>query len=110
CVKCPACYVILREGEAGADAFILLSGRCEVLVHGEPLGLVGPGELFGELACLGGGTRAATGRAALDSAALVLAGEAVRAELLRSPALLDRFLGAMAQRVRDISRREATVR
>ena len=106
----PAGDVILREGEAGADAFILLSGRCEVLVHGELLGVVGPGELFGELACLGGGTRAATVRAAVDSTVLVLAGDAVRAELLRSPALLDRFLGAMAQRVRDISRREATVR
>jgi sigma-B regulation protein RsbU (phosphoserine phosphatase) len=102
--------VILREGEAGADAFILLSGRCEVLVHGERLGDVGPGELFGELACLGTGTRAATVRSAADSTVLVLAGNAVRAELQRSPALLDRFLGAMAQRVRDISRREATVR
>ena len=106
----PAGDVILREGEAGLDAFILLSGRCDVLVHDEVLGVVGPGELFGELACLGTGIRAATVRAAADSTVLVLAGDAVRAELQRSPALLDRFLGAMAQRVRDISRREATVR
>jgi sigma-B regulation protein RsbU (phosphoserine phosphatase) len=102
--------VILREGEPGSDAFILLSGRCEVLVHGERLGTVGPGELFGELACLGTGVRAATIRSTADSSVLVLAGDAVRAELQRSPALLDRFLSAMAQRVRDISKREVTVR
>ena len=60
----PAGDVILREGEAGTDAFVLLSGRCEVLVHGEHLGVVAPGELFGELACLGTGIRAATVRAA----------------------------------------------
>ena len=106
----PAGDVILREGEAGTDAFVLLSGRCEVLVHGELLGVVAPGELFGELACLGTGIRAATVRAAADSDVLVLAGDVIRAELPRSPALLDRFLSAMAQRVRDISRREATVR
>ena len=106
----PAGDVIVREGDAGTDAFVLLSGRCEVLVHGEHLGVVAPGELFGELACLGTGIRAATVRAAADSDVLVLAGDVIRAELPRSPALLDRFLSAMAQRVRDISRREATVR
>jgi serine phosphatase RsbU (regulator of sigma subunit) len=102
--------VILREGDPGADAFILLSGRCEVLVHGERLSVISPGELFGEIACLGTGVRSATVRAVADSDVLELAGDAVRAELQRSPALLDRFLVAMANRVRDISRREATVR
>jgi len=102
--------VILREGEPGVDAFVLLSGRGEVLVHDERLGSVGPGELFGELACLGTGIRAATVRAAADSAVLEIPGDVIRSELPRSPALLDRFLSAMAHRVKDISRREATVR
>ena len=102
--------VVVREGDAGVDAFVLLSGRCEVLVHDELLGVVQPGELFGELACLGAGIRAATVRAADECAVLQLPGDAVRAEMQRSPALLDRFLGIMARRVRDISRREATVR
>ena len=37
--------VIVREGEAGCEASILLSGRCDVTVHGETLNLIHPGEL-----------------------------------------------------------------
>jgi len=102
--------VIVREGDAGSDAFVVLSGRCEVLVNDERLSTIGPGELFGEIACLGTGVRSATVRASEPSDVLELAGDAVRAELQRSPALLDRFLVAMASRVREISRREATIR
>jgi sigma-B regulation protein RsbU (phosphoserine phosphatase) len=106
----PAGDLILREGEPGTDAFVLLTGACDVSVHGERLGAIAPGELFGELACLGTGIRSATVRASADSAVLQLAGDSVRAELQRSPALLDRFLGSMAKRVRDISQREARIR
>jgi serine phosphatase RsbU (regulator of sigma subunit) len=102
--------VIVREGDAGTDAFVVLSGRCEVLVNDERLSTIGPGELFGEIACLGTGVRSATVRASEESDVLELAGDAVRTELQRSPALLDRFLVAMATRVREISRREATIR
>ena len=65
--------VIVQEGEAGGTAFILLSGRCEVTVHGETLNLIHPGELFGEIACLEAGTRTATVRAAVESDVLELA-------------------------------------
>jgi serine phosphatase RsbU (regulator of sigma subunit) len=102
--------VIMREGEVGCDAFILLSGRCEVTVHGETLNLIHPGELFGEIACLEAGTRTATVRAAVESAALELAGETLRSELQRSPALLEKCLRTITHRVREISRRETTVR
>ncbi len=58
--------VIVHEGEPGSSAFILLSGRCDVTVHGDILNVVGPGEFFGEIACLEGGTRTATVRAAAE--------------------------------------------
>jgi serine phosphatase RsbU (regulator of sigma subunit) len=102
--------VIVREGDAGSTVFVLLSGRCEVTVHRDVLNVVSPGELFGEIACLEGGTRTATVRAAADSDVLELAGDGLRSELRRSPALLDRFLTAIAHRVRDISQREGTLR
>jgi sigma-B regulation protein RsbU (phosphoserine phosphatase) len=102
--------VIVREGDPGSSAFILLSGQCEVTVHGEILNVIYPGELFGEIACLELGTRTATVRAAAESDVLELAGDALRSELRRSPALLERLLRAMAHRVRDISRRETVVR
>jgi serine phosphatase RsbU (regulator of sigma subunit) len=102
--------VIVREGEAGSSAFILLSGSCEVTVQDDVLGVVSPGDLFGDIACLEGGTRTATIRATSPSDVLEIAGHALRVELRRSPALLDRFLRLVAQRVRDISRRETAVR
>jgi serine phosphatase RsbU (regulator of sigma subunit) len=102
--------VIVREGDTGCHAFILLSGLCEVTVHGETLNRIGPGELFGEIACLEMGTRTATVRAAVDSDVLELPAEALRSELRQSPALLEKCLRTIAHRVRDISRRETTVR
>jgi serine phosphatase RsbU (regulator of sigma subunit) len=101
---------IIREGEAGASAFVLLSGRCDVTVHGEVLNRVHPGELFGEIACLEGATRTATVRAIADSDVLELSGDALRSELRRSPALLDHCLRALAHRFRNVSRRETAVR
>lgn len=102
--------VIVREGEPGSSAFILLSGACDVIVHGEALNAVRPGELFGDVAFVEGGTRTATVRAAAESEVLELANDDLRAELQRSPALLDQFLRGLAQRVRSISRRETTAR
>ena len=101
---------IVREGEPGSSAFVLLSGSCDVTVHGDVLGVVAPGDLFGDIACLEGGTRTATIRATSSSEVLEIAGEALRVELRRSPALLDRFLRILAHRVRNISRRETAVR
>jgi serine phosphatase RsbU (regulator of sigma subunit) len=69
-----------------------------------------PGELFGDIACLEGGTRTATVRATEPSDVLEIGGDALRLELRRSPALLDRFLSLLAQRVRHISRRETAAR
>ena len=100
---------IVREGEPGSSAFVLLSGSCDVTVHGDVLGVVAPGDLFGDIACLEGGTRTATIRATSSSEVLEIAGEALRVELRRSPALLDRFLRILALRVRNISDRKSVV-
>ncbi len=102
--------MIVGEGEPGTSAFILLAGECEVLVHGEVLNRVRPGELFGEIACLEGATRTASVRAVVDGEVLELGGDALRSELRQSPALLESFLRAMAHRTRDISTRETVVR
>jgi len=101
---------IVREGEPGSSAFILLAGECDVSVHGEVLNRVRPGELFGEIACLEGATRTASVRATVESEVLELSGDSLRAELLQSPVLLESFLRAMAHRTRDISTRETLVR
>ena len=102
--------VIVREGEPGSSAYILLAGSCSVSVHGDVLGVIAPGDLFGDIACLEGGTRTATVRATAPTEVLEIAGDALRLELRRSPALLDRLLRVLARRVRNISQRETAVR
>jgi len=102
--------LIVVEGEPGLSVFILLEGVCQVSVHGDVLSQVIAGEVFGEIAGLERSTRTATVRATADSTVLEIAATDLRSELRRSPALLDRFLRAMAGRVRSISRRETVAR
>jgi serine phosphatase RsbU (regulator of sigma subunit) len=101
---------IVREGEPGSCAFILISGGCDVSVHGEVLSAVRPGEFFGDIAFIEQGLRTATVRAAGECEILELTAEDLRSELQRSPELLDEFLRGLARRVRHISRRESSVR
>ncbi|MES2465310.1 MAG: cyclic nucleotide-binding domain-containing protein [Armatimonadota bacterium] len=70
--------VIVREGELGDRCFLLAEGEAEVSTqHGGkalPLALLGPGEMFGELALLSDDkTRQATVTATSDVRALTLA-------------------------------------
>ncbi|HEY7873847.1 MAG TPA: cyclic nucleotide-binding domain-containing protein [Actinomycetota bacterium] len=55
--------VLVEQGAAGSDMFLLLDGALAVEVDGEILAELGPGVVVGERAALEGGTRTATLRA-----------------------------------------------
>jgi serine/threonine protein phosphatase PrpC len=59
-VQLSAGQVVFRQGEAGQDLFLLLSGECAVEVDGQALSRVGPGGHFGEIALVSGQPRSAT--------------------------------------------------
>jgi len=67
--------VVIREGDAGTDAFIVIVGRLEVQIAGEtgplPLAVVGPGELFGEVAIVAGTGRRTASVVALTPVTLL---------------------------------------
>lgn len=62
----PAGAVLARQGELGREAFVVVEGEIEVRRDGEPLALLGAGEVVGELAVLGGWHRTADILAATD--------------------------------------------
>ena len=67
---------IVREGEVGDAAYVILDGHCQAtrVVAGKTqmLRLLGPGEMFGETAVLTGSARSATVTALLDTTVAVV--------------------------------------
>lgn len=62
----PEGHVVVREG-AGAHALhLIVSGEAAVSVDGAEVAILGPGNHFGEIALLAGGTRTASVTAASD--------------------------------------------
>jgi len=55
--------VIVAQGDAGQDLFVLLDGVIAIDVDGKELAQLGPGAVLGERSVLEGGKRTATMRA-----------------------------------------------
>src|SRR4051794_4765516 len=71
----PAGSWLLREGERAESAFVVSSGRLEVVSEAPPssvLAVLRRGDVFGELALVTGGRRSASVRAQRDSDVLEL--------------------------------------
>jgi putative peptide zinc metalloprotease protein len=73
--KAPRGFVVIREGEAGIDAYVVIDGRLEVQIAGKngplPIAVLGPGELFGELAIVAGAERRTASVVALTPVTLL---------------------------------------
>jgi MFS family permease len=76
--------VIVNEGDRGDRFYLVGAGTLTVSVDGSPIGEVGPGEGFGEIALLRDGLRTAT----------VTAREPVTLYALAGPAFLDALTGS----------------
>jgi CRP-like cAMP-binding protein len=72
--RCNAEEVVFRSGEPGDALYIVANGRVEVIndATGHTLAELGPGQAFGEMALLSGGTRNATVCCTADSHLLVI--------------------------------------
>ena len=51
---------LCRQGDAGHEAFVVISGEAAVSVDGKDVGTAGPGTLVGEISLIDHGTRTAT--------------------------------------------------
>jgi serine/threonine-protein kinase len=95
---------IVTEGEPGSTAYVIQSGTCEVwknmLGERQLLRRLGPGDVFGEAAVFGGGTRTASIVAADDVTLRCVTGEALNRELDQNP-MLAAFVRSLAALFRE---------
>jgi serine/threonine-protein kinase len=104
---------IVREGEQGDAAYILVEGECDILKgHGEDQRVVRrieAGEIFGETALLATGIRTATVRAATPVTVLVVTRETLEREL-EGRGWLETLVRALARRYAEADQERTTLR
>ena len=104
-ISVPAGEHVVREGEAGDAAYVVVRGRCQVYTHREgthvPLAELGPGEVFGETAILAETVRTASVVAVEDSTLQRITSRRWRDALGEMRPWMRTFLGALARRFAD---------
>ena len=100
-VEAPMGKTLVREGDQGAEFFVVVAGSATVTRRGRKVATVGPGSFFGELALLDQGPRAATVTAGTYMQLLVLSSGAFSAILYDMPSVSRGILRVMAERLRS---------
>jgi CRP/FNR family transcriptional regulator, cyclic AMP receptor protein len=103
-VTVPAGKVVVTEGAAGSEFFVILEGRARVERHGREVASLGPGSFFGDLALL---DRAPRNASVIADSDLELAKLGQRAfdELLEHPGFSKKLLAGLARRLREADAR-----
>jgi CRP/FNR family transcriptional regulator, cyclic AMP receptor protein len=83
------------EGAEGDAFYVIEAGEAQVTVQGKPLGTVGAGDCFGEIALLLGTGRAATITATSELRCWCLSATDFRAVVERRPAIAWRLLDSL---------------
>ena len=102
--------VLFLRGEAGTGLYGVLAGSVKITVSSATgkelmLGVMGPGEVFGEIALLDGGTRTANAIALGAATVLVVPHRQFRAFLVKRPELCVYFLEILCERLRSTNAR-----
>jgi len=92
--------VIVTEGSAGADFFVIISGAARVERSGRKVASLGPGAFFGDLALL---DRAPRNASVIAESPMELAkvGQKAFDELLDIPGFSKKLLAGLARRLRQ---------
>jgi CRP/FNR family cyclic AMP-dependent transcriptional regulator len=96
---------IAEEGETGRTFVVIESGEATVLVHGNEVRKLGPGDAFGEMALIDKSARSATVRAETEVHGYQLPVWSFRPIVESHPEMTWALLEALAQRVRDAESR-----
>jgi EAL domain-containing protein (putative c-di-GMP-specific phosphodiesterase class I) len=103
-IDMPAGELVFREGDAPTSAYLIESGRIEILTQqGDEavvLGRLGPGDLLGEMAVIDQSPRTATARAVTDCTLTVLGREQLNERLENADPIVRALLRGQLQRYR----------
>jgi CRP-like cAMP-binding protein len=101
-VDVPAGYTLMRQGDIGAEMYVIVSGQVTVERDGTRLNTLGPGDFFGEIALLDGGPRTATVTAEQDCRLLVITHREFHSMMDEFPEIASEVLNALAHRIRRL--------
>ncbi|CAB4688855.1 MAG: cyclic nucleotide-binding domain-containing protein [Actinobacteria bacterium] len=97
----PAGTVLIREGEVGVEAYVIVTGTATVTLAGERVGALGPGDAVGEMSLLDRqGPRSATVTADTELAVFVLEPRSFNKLLDEHPGVSKQMAIALARRLR----------
>ena len=105
-IEVPAGTAVVEEGGKGDAFFFILGGEAEVRRRGRTVATLGPGRFFGELALLDPAPRDATVVAVSPLTVGVLGARVFRAIVRDIPAMSEKLLRGMAQRLREADLRD----
>jgi CRP-like cAMP-binding protein len=97
--------LMAEEGEPGRTFFVIESGEAAVLVHGNEVRRLGPGDSFGEIALIDRSDRSATVRAETEVRGYQMPVFSFRPIVEGHPEMTWALLEALARRVRDAETR-----
>jgi CRP-like cAMP-binding protein len=92
--------VLVNEGSAGAEFFVIIDGNAKVSRHGHEVATLGPGDFFGDLALLDRAPRNATVTAATPMELVVLGQREFSAIIDEVPGFAHKLLAGLARRLR----------
>jgi CRP/FNR family cyclic AMP-dependent transcriptional regulator len=99
----PATRIIMKEGDAGKNMYILIRGKVTVSIQGNIVERVGPGGVFGEMALVDQGTRAASATATTDCQLLTITRPDFLNLVKTKPGFAVSLLKAIAERLRNMT-------
>lgn len=103
--------IIIRAGDPADGLYVVSDGLVTITVGEQqssatqvPLGVFGPGQVFGEMALFDQSPRSATATATIDCTCLFVPAATFSGALERNPAIAVALLPLLAQRLRNADR------
>jgi CRP-like cAMP-binding protein len=101
-IDLPAGKVLMREGDRGAEMFVIVSGEAKIERDGREIDRSGPGTVLGEMALLSETPRTATVTLTEPSRLLVLAHREFHSLLADVPAVRTCVMDELARRLQKL--------